>query len=254
MNSYKIRAEDALPGLTLAEVASSPLPLPARESLDEAERAIFDQIMDRMKRYYYSYPSSSGTEYRMTPLYQGLLQSPRCAELVAASSDFFQTAEKRGSYSNRERDFVQVSYTPVLAEMMGKTSHLPIVAIADAVGSGIAPEDIKAILEGRLEDLSPEDRQLVEYIQAVARGCLTQNHFEGLKARMGAKAAIEYTCYITFKIGNQWTLMAMWGLQDKVNDSTPSFDLLKAYIEGEAEPHPPERGASFVQPRDKKTG
>ena len=250
-NRYEIKAEDALPGMTLVEVAASPLPLPDRDTLDEREREIFDWVMDRMKRYYYSYPSTAGTEYRMTPLYQGLLQSPRCAEIVSTASDFYQTAEGRGSYSNRDRDFVQISYTPVLAEMMGKTSHLPIVAIADAVGSGIAPEDVKAILDGRLEDLAPEDRELVEYIQAVARGALTRRHFEGLKARMGPKAAMEYTCYITFKIGNQWTLMAMWGIQDKPNDSTPSFNLLQAYLDGEAEAHPADRGVSFVEPRDK---
>lgn len=59
--------------------------------------------------------------------------------------------------------------------------------IADAVGNGISPHDIKAIWENRLDDLAPEDRQLVEYVQATYKGELNRELFQALPRGWGSR-------------------------------------------------------------------
>lgn len=118
---------------------------------------------------------------------------------------------------------------------MGKTHGL---RVADAVGAGITPQDIKAIWENRLADIAQDDRQLVEYVQATYQRTLTNTLFQALAARMGVKAAVEYTVCITVKIGLMITTEALWNIQGQTLDTSAGEDLLQGYLNGEYTPHP----------------
>lgn len=239
-----------VPGLTEEEVKNSNLPLPERDSLDEEERAIFDEVLDRSKRFFYSVPGNEGKPYLLTPYFNGLLQSPKVAKLWAAFGDFYQPAEDRGSFTHRERELAEIVVGIQLKLLTGRP-HMAPIHIADAVGVGLDPHDIKALHEERYEDLSPEDRQLAEYVVATVRGALTPELFDALAARMGRKTAIEYTSYAVYRVGGKLGVQAMWGIQGRQMRPELGEELLERYIAGTAEAHPHDRGSKWVAPEHK---
>ncbi len=249
---YKLKGEDLIPGLTEDEIKKSRLPLPDRETLDDEEREIFDEVLARSKRFFASVPANAGQEYRLTPYFQGLLQSPRVAKLWSSFGDFYQPAEKRGSFTNRERELAELTVGMLLKLLTG-APNLSAVHVADGVGVGLAATDIKAIYEERFEDLSPEDRQLAEYVRATVRGELTPELFEALAERMGRKVAIEYTSYICYRVGGKMGVRAMWRIQGRETNSKRGEAVLQAYLDGTAEPHPHDRANAWVAPDAQKS-
>lgn len=244
---YKLKGEDLIPGNTLEEIKKSRLPLPERESLDEEERAIFDELLARSKRFFESVPANAGQEYRLTPYFQGLLQSPRVAKLWASFGDFYQPAENRGSFSHRDRELAELT-VGMLLKMLTGTRSLPAVHVADAVGVGLSPTSIKAIFEDRLEELPPEERQLAEYVRATVQGQLTPELFDALAERMGRKIAIEYTSYVCYRVGGMLGIRAMWRIQGRERNSKRGEQVLQAYLDGTIEAHPHDRASSWVKP------
>ena len=222
----------APPGLTLEEIANSVLPLPDRDSLNEKERDSFDYIMKRSKNWFQSTPENADKEYRMSPLYIGFLQSPEVSELWIRLTDHLGTAESRGSFTARERDWIRLAVAAL------QKTVIQGLQIADAVASGIDPSDIKALLDGRIEDLAPADRQLVEYIDATMHGRLTRELYEPLEARMGTKGAMEYTSMILFMASVRRLIEAYWAIQGYVlPDRSTDHDVLQAIIDGTAPVH-----------------
>ncbi|HKT73876.1 MAG TPA: hypothetical protein VJQ47_13375 [Steroidobacteraceae bacterium] len=220
-----------VPGLTLAEIAKSELPLPDRESLTKEEQEAFDYVLERSKRWFKSTSSTSEEdEYRMSPFYQGLLQSPLVAGLWVRLTDAFGSAEARGSFSVREREWIRVVVPPMLA-------NVPIhgLQIADAVAAGIAPQDIKAILDNDLTKLAPGDRQLVDYIRAVVNGESNQELFKAMAARMGTKGACEYAMSVLFIVAMRRGVQAMWAAQGiRLRDPSTDYATVQSYIDGTA--------------------
>ncbi|HKT75942.1 MAG TPA: hypothetical protein VJQ78_04355 [Sphingobium sp.] len=222
----------APPGLTLDEIAASVLPLPDRASLSEKERDAFDYIMKRSKTWFESTPENAGKDYRMSPLYIGFLQSPEVSELWIRLTDHLGTAESRGSFTARERDWIRLA----VAALQGTV--IQGLQIADAVASGIAPQDIRALIDGRLQDLAPDDRQLVDYIDAAMHGRLTRALYEPIEARMGTKGAVEYTSMIIFVAGIRRLIEAYWAIQNYVlPDRSTDHAVLDAIMDGTAPVH-----------------
>ncbi|MDY0068111.1 MAG: hypothetical protein RBS02_17225 [Steroidobacteraceae bacterium] len=248
---YQLKGEDLIPGLTMAEIEKSRLPLPDRESLDEEERAIFDELLARSKRFFESVPANAGQEYRLTPYFQGLLQSPRVARLWSSFGDYSQAAEKRGSFTNRDRELAELTVGMLLKALLGARFLAPI-HVADAVGVGLAASDIQAIYDERFEDLSPPDRQLAEYVRATVQGKLSPELFDALAERMGRKTAIEYTSYICYRVGGMLGVRAMWRIQGRETNSKRGEKVLQAYLDGAAEPHPYDRANSWVGPAQRQ--
>lgn len=234
-----------IPGLTLEEIAKSKMPLPDRASLTVEEQAAFDYIDERNRRFFYSVPENQDRVFRLNPMYQALMQTPRLAELWARLDSYFQAGESRGSYTSRERELVDHALVQPLREQLGRTI-VSAIHVADAVGAGMSPLDIRAIHEGRLDDISPDDRQLVEYVQAVARSHVNAELFDALVDRMGLRTAVEYTMYAAFTVGRLRIVYALLGIQDIVPDSSRAEELLQKFIDGLATPHPPDRGLNWV--------
>jgi hypothetical protein len=245
MSMYQLKGEDLIPGLTMAEIEKSRLPLPDRESLDDEERAIFDDVLARSKRFFESVPANAGQEYRLTPYFQGLLQSPRVARLWSSFGDYYQAAEKRGSFTNRDRELAELTVGMLLKALLG-ARYLAPIHVADAVGVGLAASDVQAIYEERFDALSPADRQLAEYVRATVQGQLTPELFDALAERMGRKTAIEYTSYICYRVGGMLGVRAMWRIQGRETNSKRGEQVLQAYLDGTADPHPYDRANSWV--------
>lgn len=245
---YEPKTEHVLPGaVSENKLSELDYPLPDRDSFSEEERAAYDYVLERSKRFFYSLPANQGKEYHITAYYRLLLQSPLAAEMWARGSDLFQTAESRGSFSNRARDLVQVAMVPVLKQQLAKAPPNPMIPIAYAIESGIAAKDIKAIWDGRLDELSAADRVLVDYVQATTKGNLERSQFEDLVAQMGIRAAIDYTSFITYKIGSFRNIQAMHAIEglDSFDDGVAE-EFVQAHIDGQVAPSDYGGGASWV--------
>ncbi|HJQ16977.1 MAG TPA: hypothetical protein VJ859_08245 [Allosphingosinicella sp.] len=222
----------APPGLTLEEIATSILPLPDRDALSEKEREAFDYIMKRSKVWFESTPENAGKEYRMSPLYVGFLQSPEVSELWIRLTDMLGTAESRGSFKARERDWIRLA-VPVFQK-----SVIQGLQIADAVASGIDPTDILALMDGRLGDLPSDDRQLVEYIEATLAGNVTREIYQPIEARLGRKGAVEYTSTILFMGSIRRLIEAYWAIQGyELPDPSTDYEVVRSIIDGTAPVH-----------------
>jgi len=235
-----------LPGKSKEEIAASRLPLPDRDALNAEERAAFDYVMERSERFFNSVPSENGAEYRLTPLFQGLVQSPKVAELWAHFGDFYQTSEDRGSFNNRERDVALLSLVPTL--VCSRTGKFPLspIWVTWAVATGVTPQTIVAILEERLDELTPEDRQLFEFVRATASGGLTSEDFDALVSRWDVKTAIEFISFVTWRIAILRTVQAHWGIQDLLTDNTAGFTLLQEHLDGKHTPEAYDMASSWV--------
>ncbi|HKT72237.1 MAG TPA: hypothetical protein VJQ47_05060 [Steroidobacteraceae bacterium] len=249
------RKKGMLPGKTKKELAASDLPIPDRNSFSPEEQAAYDYTLKRSEDFFNSIPADRGTEYRLTPLFQGLIQSPLLAQLWAHFGDFYQTSESRGSFNNRERDVALLSLLPKLAN--GRTGKHPLSAvwITWAVASGVKPLDIRSILEGRPEDLQPADRQIFEFVRATESASLTREHFNAMVGRWNAKTAIEFISFITYRIGVLKTVQAHQGILDQLPDPAGARKLLQEYIDGKRKAEDYEMSSSWIKkPSEKPAG
>jgi hypothetical protein len=235
----------------------TPLELPDPAAFDAEERQAFDSVIAREQRKVASI-AGPGAPFRASPLYVGLLQSPELARIVAALTSFFMLGEARGSYSNRQRELVDVVLTAEL-----RTALVAFMHVSDAVGVGIDPDTIEAILDGAHERLGLADRMLVRYILAVARGESSEEAYAEVVGLMGPRAAAEYTAFICCKLmimrcAQAFTsacgasaLQTLWRPPSGEREDWPA-DLAKlrehvrALRAGTAHGHEYDRGASWI--------
>lgn len=116
-------------------------------------------------------------------------KTPSLPNYDPISETFFQTSEQRRTISSRDREIGLLALAPTLID--AKIGEYPITDawIIWDVSAGVSSEDIRSIIEGRPEKLSAEDRQLFDFVRAVASGLLSGDQFAELQFRMGTKAA-----------------------------------------------------------------
>lgn len=237
----------APPGLTLEEIAASVLPLPDRDSMDKADREAFDYIMKRSKVWFESTPENANQEYRMSPLYVGFLQSPAVSDLWIRLTDMLGTAEARGSFSARERDWIR------LAVPTFQKTVIQGLQIADAVASGIDPRDILALMEGRIDDLQADDRLIVRFVEATIAGEVSRDIYLPIEARMGRRGAAEFTSMILFTWSIRRLIQAYWSIQGyELPDRSTDFEVIQSFLDGTAPVHGYDRLGKVVREANTK--
>ena len=218
-------------------------PIPDPNSLDEADRRRGDYVLARDRRRFYSLNDAS-EPYEVAALLHAWLQSPKMGFFWARLGDVFMTGESRGTYTNHDRELVD----QVLARELD--TLIAYGHMSDAVGVGISAGDISAILEGRYQDLSPEDCFMAQYIAAVAGGSLDERQFHDLVARRDRKTAVEYTLLVCYKIALMRSLQALYAAQGIAEDKQSATELLAALNQGRGKISPYDRGNSWVEEPD----
>ena len=66
----------------------------------------------------------------------------------------------------------------------------------DAVAVGVRPEAIGALVAGRDDELTPDERQLADYVRHVVSRSVTQEEYDALEGRFGVRGAVEYTAWV----------------------------------------------------------
>lgn len=160
---------------------------PAREDIAAEELEAYDHVVARTERMDYR-------TYDTPARYFGaLLNSPPLASGIVRLGTLVRQGELRGSYTDAERELVDVVLGTDFKYNGLFTVHLP-----DAVAVGVRLEAIDAIRAGREEELTPDERQIVDYAREVVRGEVTDASHAAMCERLGDRGALEFTIFIGF--------------------------------------------------------
>jgi hypothetical protein len=162
---------------------------PKREDVRPEELEAYDRVIRRQNDYGYGRPAGQ----EAGPHYGALLQAPLVADHLSEMGVYFRSrGEAPGSFSHVHREWTDM--------VIGKEMS-PVVLwghMLDAVASGVRPEAIAALVEGREEDLDDEERQFAEFIRHVIRGTMTQEAHDAMEARLGVRGVVDYIAWIGF--------------------------------------------------------
>lgn len=179
---------------------------PAREDIAVEDLEAYDHVVARTARMDYR-------TYDTPARYFGaLLNSPPLASAIVNLGTLVRQGELRGSYTDAERELVDVVLGTDFKYNGLFTVHLP-----DAVAVGVRIEAIEAIRAGREEELTPDERQIVDYARAVVRGEVTDESHAAMCARLGDRGALEFTIFIGFLL----MVVRLWqalGVPDRTDE------------------------------------
>ncbi len=187
---------------------------PERDEIKPEDHEAYDYVVGRL--------GNLTEEYRTTGpgAYHGaLLNAPQVAAGLNRLGAITRTGSLRGSYTDAERELCDV----VLSKDFGYNGVLPI-HLPDMFAVGVRPDAIDAIREGRDGDLEPDERQLVDYVRAVANGRVTDEEFDAAVRRWGLSGAVDYTAFVCFLV----CTMRMWSAMGVANPSDAEIDELIA--------------------------
>jgi AhpD family alkylhydroperoxidase len=152
-----------------------PAPAPDRASLVPEEREAFDQVLAKRDNGYY----------------RALVNSPRVAQLVSRLGAVYREVGETGrSYSDAEREWIDLVLSHELACPFSFAAH-----VRSAVASGVRPEAIAALLDGRDGSLTEAEGSLARYVRAVHAGEVTAEQWADAEGRWGVRGAVEVTAF-----------------------------------------------------------
>jgi hypothetical protein len=127
--------------------------------------------------------------------YRGvLMHSPPFANALSHLGKLVRTrGEFEGSYSHRDREFVNI--------VLGYDFPYPLeigTHLGAALDAGVRMEAVDALREGREENLNDDERQLATYIRQVVSGTVTDESYAEMEKRLGVRGAVEYTVFVAF--------------------------------------------------------
>jgi hypothetical protein len=102
----------------------------------------------------------------------------------------------------------------------------------DAAASGVRPEAILAVVQGRDEDLTDEERQKADFMRAVARGTMTAELYKAVEDELGARGAVELSAFCAHLVKTS-RLMQAWGVPDISKEQLEEY--VHAIVDGEVE-------------------
>jgi hypothetical protein len=207
-------------------VSRRPPQRPDRSQVRPEDLEAYDFVLARLDSLTEEYRTSGPGHY-----HGALLNSPPVAAALNNLGAVVRQGSLRGSYTDAERELADV----VLSVDLGYNGVLPI-HLPDAFAVGVRPDAIDAIRGGREQDLTDDERQLVDYIRQVSRGEVTDESFGAMVERFGLSGAVDYTAFLAFLI----CTMRLWSALGVRNPSNPEIDeLLAGLRDGSvAVPHP----------------
>lgn len=187
---------------------------PDRSQIRPEDLESYDYVIERL--------GSLTEEYRTfgPGAYHGaLLNAPQAAAALNRLGAVARTGSLRGSYSDAERELADV----VLSVDFRYNGVLPL-HLPDMFAVGVRPDAIDAIRSGREAELAPDERELVQYVRAVANGDVTDELFDAMVNRWGLSGAVDYTAFVCFLV----CTMRMWSAMGVRSPSNAEIDELIA--------------------------
>jgi hypothetical protein len=187
---------------------------PKRSEFAAEEHADYDDVASRRLK---------------SVLFEVLLWWPAYAANRKALSTLVRSAGERGNtYTHVDRELVDQVLMPHM-----KTNHVARVHIPDALASGVRLEAIEALRKGRDEDLTDDERVIVEFTRQVVDGTVTDESWNAIEKRMGTRGAVEFTIFITILMATLRQYQA-FGLTDVSDEEVDA--ILREHREGKRKP------------------
>jgi hypothetical protein len=188
-----------------------------------ADQAAFREVRARLGQAFFT----EKTKYPPNDLFGPLLHAPRVTlailELGGALRSLGEAGAESVSLPDDFAEFVAfVVFTQMHAEAVAQGrafayrrpmfNHVP-----RAVQSGVRPEAIQALRDHDDGALSPEERELAEFVRAVLAGSVDDRRWARMQDRLGMRRAIETASYalLDFFVCR---LESAFGLQDATEE------------------------------------
>jgi hypothetical protein len=206
-----------------------PPALPGPEAIRDEERSAYEQLLEQQLAYAGMLPHGEDvfSAESVTPLAAALLNSPLVA---AALFTYLGALNGRVDYpegmSGRDREWIVLVVNRELRTFNSVYLHARF-----ALQAGVRFGAIVALVQGRDDELTVEERTKAEFARAIMHGTSTQAKWEGVQELIGVRATVELTCW-TASILLSSRLSSAFGVQDV------SEERLKEFISGLAEDQP----------------
>lgn len=162
---------------------------PARDEVPPEQVEFYDAIIGRERAR-----GQAASADKVGGYFGALLNSPPLGYHLSMMGRYCRAAgDNPGTYSHADREWVD----QVLSKDWGSTTvlthHVP-----DALAVGVRLDAIVALRAGREDELTPDERQLTEFIRMVRDGAVTDDAWEAMASRMTQRGAVEYAIFIMF--------------------------------------------------------
>jgi hypothetical protein len=211
--------------------------MPPRDEVREDELPAYDRVIAQQQAYNYvpfvktfQHPEvrNAFPGDRLQPYFAAMLNSPL---ISAGMSNLGVVYRTRGEFDDgmehRDREWVDMVLCDEVECFWVLYVHAP-----DAVAVGVRPEAILAMVEGRHDDLTAEEREKDEFIRAVIRGTMTEQRYTSLEGQLGVRATVELTCF-TGHLLKTMRLMQAFGVPDTTREHL--IEWLQAIVDGKVE-------------------
>ena len=195
-------------------------PAPSRDDVPEDERDSYDRIVERTGRVH-------GLDSNPADYFRALLNAPSLGWGIVQLGTLVRQGQLRGTYTDAERELVDVVYGEDLGYRGHYTVHIP-----DAFAVGVRPEAIEALRSGSEQELTADERQLAGYARAVANGAVSDELYASIRERFGERGAVEFTLFCCFLLMTLRAWQAL-GVPDLTEQETD--DLIRGLREGTIE-------------------
>jgi hypothetical protein len=178
---------------------SRPPEVPKREDVDPTEVEDYDYVMatlDQPSPYHRhmaeAYPVAS---ISMGTLYRSLCVSPPVAaglrRLARKVNRFVPGETRHAGWTAADHELIDVT-------LGFEDGHRPTTMHGlQALGEGVRVEALEAICYGRDDDLTHDERQIVDYVRMVIHGRVTDEAWNALETRFGdTRSVVEFTYLI----------------------------------------------------------
>ncbi len=212
-------------------------PLPDRDAVREDEREAYDRVVgqqtaygyvDFVKRFRHPDVLKAFPGDRVQPYFAAMLNSPL---ISAGMSDLGVVYRTRGEFpdgmTHADREWVDM----VLCDELGNNWVLYVHA-PDAAAVGVRPEAILALIDGRTDDLTPEEREKELFIRAVINGTMSGDQYRSMEKLLGVRATVEVTCF-TGHLVKTIRLMQAFGIPDVTREELREW--VQALVDGEVD-------------------
>ena len=180
-------ADPVLLGQGHARGATERLPLPALNSLDEAQRAAAQALIDGPRK---------GVFGPFVPL----LRSPVLLERVAAVGEFLRFDSV---LEPRLRELATCVAARHVSNRFEWSMHAPL-----AVKAGVAPEAIEALRQGATpRPLAPDEQVTVDFVhELLATHGVSDLTYQAAIARWGERGVVELTALVGYFVMVSWLM------------------------------------------------
>jgi hypothetical protein len=133
-------------------------------------------------------------EIELSPYFGALLNAPPFAAALGRLGTLVRAAgDRAGTYSHRDREFVDQVLAPHLGTNVVMRLHVP-----DALAVGVRLDAIDALRSGRDEDLTEDERLLATFVRQVVDGTVDDATWDAIELRLGRRGAVEYAVFVAF--------------------------------------------------------